>query len=260
MGPIQTAGPAQEQAREPAEEQAVGHQTMSQNRGKRGHRKGQGASAGTGAGAGAATLPTKAAASAVQKGDRERRCAVTRIAKASQDMIRFVLSPDLEVVPDLKASLPGRGVWVTATAPMVAEAVKTRAFARGFKAKVTVDPDLSDKIDALLVERLLRHLGLARKAGQLVTGFAKVDAALRSDELAVLITATDAAADGQEKLKRLAKAVAGSRLCFVGVADSQQLSMALGLEHVIHAGVMKNHMAGAVEIAARRLVSFRGGG
>lgn len=203
---------------------------------KRGHRKGEGS---------AKTHP-------------ERSCVVTRQVKAPQEMIRFVLSPDGKVVPDLKASLPGRGVWVTATAEMVAKAVKSRAFDRGFKAKVTVVPDLVDVIDGILVARVLQHLGLARKAGRLVTGFAKVDAALRADELAVLITAKDAAADGQEKLKRLARAIAGSKLCFVEVANSQQLSMALGLEHVIHAGVMKDYMASAVETAARRLLVYRG--
>ncbi len=39
-------------------------------------------------------------------------------------LIRFVVAPDGTVVPDLRRRLPGRGVWVTATAAKVAEAEK----------------------------------------------------------------------------------------------------------------------------------------
>ena len=44
----------------------------------------------------------------------ERTCIVTRAVKPVAELIRFVLGPDDQVVPDLKHKLPGRGVWVTA--------------------------------------------------------------------------------------------------------------------------------------------------
>ncbi len=37
-------------------------------------------------------------------------CAVTRQVAPTDDLIRFVLSPTGEVVPDLKRKLPGRGL------------------------------------------------------------------------------------------------------------------------------------------------------
>ena len=55
-------------------------------------------------------------------------------------MIRFVLSPDSQVTPDLAARLPGRGAWVTASREAIELAVKKGAFSRAFKAQVKVAP------------------------------------------------------------------------------------------------------------------------
>ena len=43
---------------------------------------------------------------------RMRFCAVTRRVLPESELIRFVAAPDGSVVADLKAKLPGRGVWV----------------------------------------------------------------------------------------------------------------------------------------------------
>ena len=57
------------------------------------------------------------------------------------DLIRFVIGPDGEAVPDLKRKLPGRGVWVTATQDALADAIKRKVFARGFKRDVRLPRD-----------------------------------------------------------------------------------------------------------------------
>ena len=65
----------------------------------------------------------------------ERQCAVTREVQPISSLIRFVLDPDSQVVPDLKRVLPGRGVWVTASKDVVAVAEKDRkkVFGRGLQ-------------------------------------------------------------------------------------------------------------------------------
>ncbi len=80
-------------------------------------------------------------------------------------------------MPDLRRRLPGRGVWVTARKEIVAAAERKRLFARGFKAPVAVDPGLADRVGQLLEDGAVQAL-LARKAGELVAGFAKVEAAI----------------------------------------------------------------------------------
>ena len=44
----------------------------------------------------------------------ERRCIVTGEVQPRAGLIRFVASPEGEVVPDLAEKLPGRGFWVLA--------------------------------------------------------------------------------------------------------------------------------------------------
>ena len=105
----------------------------------------------------------------------ERTCIVTRVKGPPDAFLRFVVSPDGAVVPDLRRSLPGRGAWVTAEKAVVAEAVKRRSFARAFKMQVEVIPTLADMVDALLEKDALQALAMANKAGLVVAGAGKVE-------------------------------------------------------------------------------------
>lgn len=112
--------------------------------------------------------------------DPQRTCVVTRQVRPEHELIRFVLDPCARVVVDLKHRLPGRGVWVTAQRAALEEAVRRKAFARGFRRQVEVDQDLPEQVAAALRSSALGSLGLARKAGAALSGFAKVDALVRA--------------------------------------------------------------------------------
>ena len=171
----------------------------------------------------------------------ERTCIVSRTVQPPAALIRFVLGPESRVVPDLRHKLPGRGVWVTARRAVVDEAVRRRLFARAFKAEATASPALGAEIEALLRADLRQALALANKAGRVVTGFHKVEGAIQDKSLAALIHAAEAAEDGRRKLasqlrKRLGDAISG----FPVVTDlsSDELDLALGRSHVIHAALV----------------------
>lgn len=155
-------------------------------------------------------------------------------------MIRFVVGPDDIVVPDIAGKLPGRGLWVTASREMVDLAVKKQAFAKAAKAKVLAPVDLSDQVEALLRRAILSLLGFARRAGALVQGYEKIKELLGAPDAARTISALIEAADGAEDGRKsiLAKARAMSLPApVIGCFTSAELSMALGLEHVIHAAL-----------------------
>src|SRR5262247_3710622 len=152
---------------------------------------------------------------ALKDGDAEaadhgplRICAVLRVSKPPEELVRFVAGPDLAIVPDLARRLPGRGVWVDATRSAVAEAVRRKVFAKSLKKPVTVPADLPDLVERLLRKRLIETVSIANKAGLLVAGFAKVMQAIEAGRAMALIHAADAAADGVEKLDRKFKALA----------------------------------------------------
>ena len=84
-----------------------------------------------------------------------RTCVVSRQVKGTDELIRFVLSPAGEVVPDVRRKLPGRGLWVSLSRTMVAEAAKRGLFAKAFKRAVMLPPDLAAQTDTLLARSVL---------------------------------------------------------------------------------------------------------
>jgi len=192
----------------------------------------------------------------------ERTCIVTR-AKGSPDlMIRFVAAPDGTVTPDLRKRLPGRGVWVTATAKAVAEAVKKGSFARGLRAKVIVSPALAQEVDALLERDALQYLSLVNKTGLVVTGFAKVEKAVAAAaDIAGMLHATDAGDDGVRKMGQVLSrryGEAAAKIPRVILFASSQMDLALGRANVIHAALKTGPAAEAFFSRARRLTLYRG--
>ncbi|WP_321343524.1 RNA-binding protein [Breoghania sp.] len=189
----------------------------------------------------------------------ERQCAVTREVRPVDEMIRFVLAPDGSVVADLKRELPGRGVWVNATRHCVETAEKKRVFSRGFKSDVRVEPGLADRVEERLYAHALGALGLARKSGAVITGFSKVEAVLKKDELAALVHASDAAEDGIRKLAaiRVARFGPDDGPPVLRMFTSGQLDLALGRANVIHAAILAGRASKSFMACACALDRFR---
>lgn len=166
----------------------------------------------------------------------ERRCIVTRRSGAADGLIRFVLAPDGTVVPDLARRLPGRGAWVTAQAWAVAEAARRSVFSRALKTEARPPADLAGLVGRLLRARALQGLSLARKAGAVVTGMAKVDATLRAGRVAALVHASEAGEDGVRRLAALARGL-DMAPCTLRVFAGEELDLALGRANVIHAAL-----------------------
>src|SRR6476660_1579480 len=104
----------------------------------------------------------------------DRMCIVTREVRNEAELIRVVRGPEGTVVPDIDRKLPGRGVWVSLSRERVAEAVRRKAFCRGL-GEAKVDPHLPDRVASLLRKAARGYLSLAKKAGVLVAGTAKVE-------------------------------------------------------------------------------------
>ncbi|HUF88074.1 MAG TPA: RNA-binding protein [Thermohalobaculum sp.] len=182
----------------------------------------------------------------------ERRCIASGESGPTARLIRFVLSPGGEVVPDLAGRLPGRGVWLTADRALVERAVARRLFARALRAQAAVPDDLADRLEALLAQRLVELIGLARKAGQAVTGFEKVRDRLKHGAAGALVEAADGAPDGKGKLARLA-----GETPVIGVLTAQELGLAFGRDFAIHAALDRGGFADRTIAEALRLEGLR---
>jgi predicted RNA-binding protein YlxR (DUF448 family) len=192
----------------------------------------------------------------------ERTCALTREVRPVSELVRFVVGPAGDVVPDIKRKLPGRGIWVTATRAAITDAADRNVFARGFRQEVRVSPDLAAQTESLLERAALDALAIAGKAGVIVSGFAKVEAALARDNLLAVIHAADAADDGKRKLAAASRRNRAGKTGEIAVIDTfsgTQLDLALSRPNVVHAALLAGPGSETFLARVARLTRFRTG-
>lgn len=183
--------------------------------------------------------------------DPERRCVVTGEVQPKAGLVRFVLSPDGIVTPDLAGKLPGRGIWVTADRAAIEKAATKGLFARGAKAPATVPDGLADLVEAGLAKRVVELVSLDRKAGKAVCGFEKVKDWLADGKAKVLLQASDGSERGKGKLWT----PEGGR--WFGCLTAHELGQAFGRDSVIHAALAAGGLAKRVVEEAAKLNGLR---
>jgi uncharacterized protein len=192
--------------------------------------------------------------------ERTRMCALNRDVQPISELIRFVVGPDGAAVPDLKAKLPGRGLWITATRQALGEAIKRKVFTRGFKREVRLPPDLAEQTERLLERAVLDALAIAGKASSVAAGFAKTEAALEHEEVIAVLHAAGAAADGIRKLQASARRHRSGRPpAEIGFLTTAQLDLALSRPNVVHAALLAGPASETFLARCRRLERFRTG-
>lgn len=172
-------------------------------------------------------------------------CHISGESGEEAHMLRFVRAPDGVLTPDLAGKLPGDAVWVGCHAAIV-EALAAQESRQ----------DLVAMVDGLLRARLRSTLGLAKKSGDMVTGFTKVETALLRGEVTVLLAAADGASDGRQKLAHKARR---DGVAIVDILTRDELGMALGQPNVIHAGATNADWATHILREGRRLTAFLSG-
>jgi predicted RNA-binding protein YlxR (DUF448 family) len=201
-----------------------------------------------------------------EKSATVRMCAVSREVRPIDELIRFVVAPSGEVVADLKRKLPGRGLWISASRRAVAEAARRHQFSKGFKRDVRVAATLAADTEALLAKSAVDALAMAAKAGQVISGFGKVEDALTGrlgrSQVQALIHASDGAADGIRKLDGLVLQNGGNRgesspIPIVTALTSTELDLALGRANVIHAALLAGPASKTFLSRSQILVRYR---
>jgi predicted RNA-binding protein YlxR (DUF448 family) len=196
------------------------------------------------------------------QGGSERTCIVTGTKDVPDAMLRFALSPDGSVVPDIRRKLPGRGVWTRLSFDTVSRAAAKQAFSRAFRMKVEAPASLAETVGALLERDALQSLSIANKAGLVVAGAFKVDSAIEAGGVVALIQASDGAADGAAKRVYALRAKLGpeaNAIVRVDLFKSGELDLALGRANVIHAALKHGAASSAFLARADRLRRYRSG-
>ncbi len=181
----------------------------------------------------------------------ERKCIATGEVQPKYGLLRFVVSPDNVVLPDLAHKLPGRGMWVAADMGALHKAATKGLFARAAKAPVTVPDDLPAMVETMLARRVVDLVSLCRKGGHAVSGYEKVKDWLAKDEAEVLIQASDGSERGKSKLSTPQGGF------FIGWLTADELGQAFGRQTTVHAALHAGGLAQRVVEEAARLKGLR---
>ena len=184
--------------------------------------------------------------------ESERRCIATGDVQPKRGLIRFAVSPDGVVVPDVLEKLPGRGIWVASERDALTTAVKKGLFARGAKQQVKVPETLVDDVEALLARRLIDGISMARKAGRAIAGYEKVRDWLGKEDVRILFQASDGSERGKSKLH-----APGGRGSYFEVLTASELGLSFGRERVIHAALGFGGLTERIREDAIRLSGVR---
>ncbi|MEO0764638.1 MAG: RNA-binding protein [Pseudomonadota bacterium] len=181
----------------------------------------------------------------------ERKCIATGEVQPKHGLVRFVVGPDAQIVPDIAGKLPGRGIYVAADRAALDKAVAKKLFARGAKMPVQVPDGLVVEVERQLARRVVDLIALSRKSGTAVAGYEKVKTWLQNEEAQVLIQAVDGSGRGKSKLSTPHY---GS---YIGWLTADELGLAFGRQTVIHGALASGGLTQRVVEEANRLRGVR---
>ena len=184
--------------------------------------------------------------------ESQRRCIVSGVVDNKQHLLRFVIGPDGQVVPDIGERLPGRGIWLSARRKTLEKACSKKLFSKASRTHVVVPGDIVDRVERLLLGRCLNIIGLARRAGQAVSGYEKVSAWLKAGKGGVLVTAVDGAPAARAKLRGVRPEIP-----IVEVLSGSELGATADRDRTVHMVIAPGKLASDLRREANRLAGFR---
>lgn len=194
-----------------------------------------------------------------------RKCVLSGERAENDALVRLAMGPDGQVAPDVHGKAPGRGAWIGVDAETLRAAQAKGKLAgklrHAFHADRLVLPEnLAEMISAALEKAVLDRLGLEARAGNLICGADKIDMAARCGQVALLLHAQDASADGagkRDQAWRVGEGQEGSgkkgiRLPF----DRDMVSAALGRNNAVHIAIIDEKAADRVMHHLGRWLNF----
>jgi len=184
-----------------------------------------------------------------------RRCLASGERLPQDRLIRFVVGPDKEVVPDLAGRLPGRGLWIRCERALLEKAIARGLFARAARTAVQVPPDLPERVGLALRRRCQDWLGMARRGGVALAGHDKVRGLLEKGAAAVLLQAADGSPAQRQRLRNLGL---GNRpdLEVFEVLTAAELGDALGRGPTVHVALLPGGLAERMILDCARLAAY----
>jgi uncharacterized protein len=138
----------------------------------------------------------------------ERTCVGCRVSQPQSSLLRYVLSPQQQVLIDYRQRLPGRGVYTCFDHECIKKAVERKQFQRGLKVEqLQISTEqIFIALEETLLQRIENLLGMARKSAQAVSGSqAVLNGFKRSGSFAFVLISDDVSTGIAEKVLHAAE-------------------------------------------------------
>lgn len=176
----------------------------------------------------------------------ERTCLGCRQTFDPQQLVRYVVSPQGEVLVDYRKKLPGRGAYTCLNRQCVSEAVKRRQFSRAFRGaagEVSAEVLTASLLEAIR-GRILSLIGMARKSGTVVSGSSLVLTALSApDSFRLVILSSDVSDGIGDKIRNKASHLGVPCFAF---STKEDLGHLLGKEERSVVGIKPGGLADSI--------------
>ncbi len=189
-----------------------------------------------------------------------RTCIIAKQTYEKHELIRFVPSPNREIVPDLKQNLPGRGAYILAKKTIIEKAIKNSALVKYFKSKLKeefyIDNNMPALVESLLIKHAIGSIALGRKAGIVISGALACDKAIRSGNTKLILHTKGASANGITKLNQAIHASKNS-VQELSIFSKDELEKAFGMINVQHIAILASPLAKNILTNLEKLHIYR---
>ena len=182
----------------------------------------------------------------------KRKCLVTGFTIEKKALMRFVVSPENNLIADINQNLPGKGYWVTADRELILKALKKNILFKAIKKQVNIDNNVLDQIELQIKKKIINQISLCRKSGMAIFGFDKIKSALARESIELLIQAIDGST--KEKKRILTKSIPN---IIDGCLTGSDLGKAFGREKVIHCAILRSGFVEIINFDANRLNNLK---
>ncbi len=187
-----------------------------------------------------------------------RTCLGCRGTFPPDQLVRYVLSPDGELIVDYRGKLPGRGAYTCVRRDCLCKAVERRQFQRSFRtppSEVNADR-LMTSLKEQILARILALLGMARKSSCAVSGTQAVVLGFEGGEqFRIVFLASDMSPDIAERVRY--KAGLAGVPCYV-LFDKGTMGRISGKSESSVVAVRNLPLAEAIRIELLRLEHISG--
>jgi len=177
-----------------------------------------------------------------------KTCFVTKEEALRTEMLRFVSTPDHQIVFDVAEKLPGRGFWLKADESVLKRAIEKHLFSKAAKGSVQISDDLPKQVGRALKDRCLDLLGLCRKAGLLTFGYAAVKKEMAKGNVVAVFEASEASKREQQKLFRDSDPISVWQ-----ILSRSELGHIAGSDEVVHMALSGGHLSEQVIQTAKKI-------